>query len=131
MAERTVYVVTHGEYSSYGWDFGCESKEALEAWVEKANVGHTDYGIEEMTIHDADSLPPLTQVFYARQQREDIAVRIDPTWVQIATHVPLSGHTLRRPDGSWEVVVVGTDRDRVLKDARDRVASARAQDAGL
>lgn len=124
---KTVYIVCHGEYSSFGFDYSWEVREDADAWAKK--MGHD---VQELTLYGPGESPPLTLLYQGRQRREDIAVRINEQWVEGDGYSAATpGQVIDWPDGNWEVFVAGTDRDRVMKVARDAVAQRRAQDAGL
>lgn len=123
---KTVYIVTHGEYSSYGFDDAYEVHEDAEAWAKKMG-----YEVEELTLHGSGESAPALLIYVGRQRKEDLAVRIAEQWIQTTEFTEVPGQVIRWPDGAWEVYVAGTDRDRVMKIARDMVAQCRAEDAGL
>ena len=124
---RTVYIVTHGEYSSYGFDDAYEVRADADAWAKKMGGE-----VQDLTLYGPGETAPALLLYTGRQRKEDLAVRLSEQWVAVGEFPEVSpGHVIRWPEGVWEVHVTGTDRDRVMKVARDKVAQCRAEDAGL
>ena len=120
---KTIYGVTHGEYSSYCVSFLCATKAIAEAYVAR----NREYEIEEFVLVDNLTEQLEMALYNVQVDREGTEVRRWST-VLYVWQVDAEDHA-GGSNGAWGWSVRGYDA--ALKAARDYLGIHKAKEAGI